>query len=109
MSATGSDDISLEELKQGLENGALVLVDVREEHEFAIGHIPGAVLMPLSRFNPDELPREEGKRLVFSCQTGRRSLTALRQAREAGRDDVAGHFAAGFSGWRAAGEDVAFD
>lgn len=110
MSSTTPDpDVPLDELKRGLEEGTLVLVDVREPHEYAAGHIPGAVLAPLSSADPATVPREEGKKIVFSCQSGKRSLAALRRAREAGRDDVTGHFAPGFAGWRAAGEDVAFD
>ncbi|MBV8565053.1 MAG: rhodanese-like domain-containing protein [Methylobacteriaceae bacterium] len=102
-------DLSLDELKRGLDDGSLLVVDVREAHEYNVGHIPGAVLMPLSSFDPHDLPREAGKEIVFSCQSGKRSLTALRRAREAGCDDLAGHFGAGFAGWRSAGEEVSFD
>jgi rhodanese-related sulfurtransferase len=102
-------DVSIEDLAQGLDDGTLVVVDVREPHEFAGGHIPGAVLAPLSSFDPQDLPHAAGKQLVFSCQSGKRSLMALRIAEQAGRDDLAGHFAGGFAGWRAAGGDVAFD
>lgn len=101
------DDVSFEDLKQGLADDTLVLVDVREPHEFAAGHIPGATLVPLSSFDPAELPR--GKPIVFSCQTGKRSLTALRTAREAGVGEAVGHFAPGYAGWRAAGEDVSLE
>lgn len=101
------DEVSLEDLKQGLASDTLTLVDVREAHEFAAGHIPGAVLVPLSEFDPAALP--QGKPIVFSCQTGRRSLAALRAAREAGRDEAVGHFAPGYAGWRSAGEDVSLD
>src|SRR5882757_8612011 len=88
-------NISLEALAQGLHDGSIVLVDVREAHEYAAGHIPGAVLMPLSSFDPAALPLAEGKRIVFACQAGKRSMAALQQAQAAGRD-VAGHYAGGF-------------
>ena len=58
-------DLDREAIKQGLREGSIVLVDVREPHEFAAGHIPGAVSQPLSTFDPSALP--EGKRVVFSC------------------------------------------
>jgi rhodanese-related sulfurtransferase len=87
----------------------MVLVDVREAHEYAAGHIPGAVSMPLSTFDPAVLPVAEGKQIVFACQAGKRSLAALQQARLAGSPNVAGHYPGGFAGWRAAGGDVAFD
>ncbi len=41
------EDVSLKDLKAGLADGSIVLVDVREPHEFAAGHIPGASLNPL--------------------------------------------------------------
>ena len=68
-------DLDRETIKEGLREGAFVLVDVREPHEFAAGHIPGAVSHPLSSFDPSVLP--EGKRIVFSCAAGVRSARAL--------------------------------
>src|ERR1700678_2289428 len=82
------EDVSLQDLKTGLADGSIVLVDVREPHEFAAGHIPGSSLNPLQSFDPDALPPAEvGKRIVFSCRSGRRSITALGLAQAAGRDD----------------------
>ena len=68
-------DLDREAVKQGLREGSFVLVDVREPHEFAAGHIPGAVSQPLSTFDPSALP--QGKRVVFSCAAGVRSVRAL--------------------------------
>ncbi len=76
------------------------VVDVREPHEYAAGHIPGAVNMPLSRFAPDALPK--GTAIVLVCQAGGRSAKALTQARRAGRADIR-HYAPGTGGWRARG------
>ncbi len=65
------EDVSLKDLKAGLADGSIVLVDVREPHEFAAGHIPGSSLNPLQSFDPDALPpAEPGKRIVFSCRSG---------------------------------------
>ena len=38
----GVVDLDREAVKSGLADGSLVLVDVREPHEFAAGHIPGS-------------------------------------------------------------------
>src|SRR5581483_6832693 len=35
-------------------DGGAAIVDVREPHEFVAGHVPGAVNLPLSRFDPAE-------------------------------------------------------
>ena len=47
-------------------NQALV-VDVRESDEFAAGHIPGAINMPLSTFQADKLPVAKGKTVILNC------------------------------------------
>ena len=43
-----------------LEAESIILVDVRETHEFNAGHIDGAILMPLSSFDPSAVPLEDG-------------------------------------------------
>jgi rhodanese-related sulfurtransferase len=99
-------DVDLEEVKQGLEDGSMLLVDVREPHEFAAGHIPNSVSHPLSAFDPAALPVAEGRRIVFSCTAGVRSVRAIEFAQAAGLD-LREHFAGGFKGWSLAGEPVA--
>ena len=84
--------------------GDCVVVDVREPHEYAVGHIPGAVNQPLSSFDPADLPA--GKPVVLVCQSGVRSLNALRQALAAGVGDIR-HYPGGTSGWRRLGGDIA--
>ena len=96
-------DLDREAIKQGLSDGSITLVDVREHHEFAAGHIPGAVSHPLSSFDPAALP--EGKRIVFSCAAGVRSVRAIEFAQAAGRD-IREHYKGGFKDWAAAGESV---
>jgi rhodanese-related sulfurtransferase len=54
VAATGDADaqvieVSREELLELLDRGEVVVLDVRPEEEFAAGHIPGAVSMPLGR------------------------------------------------------------
>lgn len=95
-------DLDRETVKAGLRDGSIVLVDVREPHEFAAGHIPGSVSMPLSLFDPASLP--EG-RVVFSCAAGIRSVRAAEFAQAAGRD-IREHYLGGFKDWVQAGEAV---
>ena len=103
---TTFENVSREQLKQGLADGMILLVDVREPNEFAAGHIPGAALNPLKSFDPKALPNVPGKRVVLSCRSGRRSLDALALAKRAGRSDVCAHYAGGFEEWSKAGEPV---
>jgi rhodanese-related sulfurtransferase len=96
-------DLDREAIKRGLADGSITLVDVREPHEFAAGHIPGSISMPLSMFDPADLP--EG-RVVFSCAAGVRSQRAAEFAQAVGRD-LKEHYKGGFKDWVQAGEPVA--
>lgn len=98
-------DLTIDDIKSGLASGTIVLVDVREAHEFAAGHIPGSILLPLSVFDASKLPRADGRRIVLSCRSGKRSLTAADKAHEQGIP-VDAHYAGGFIDWVAHGERV---
>jgi rhodanese-related sulfurtransferase len=96
------EDLSVEEVKAGMETGKILLVDVREPDELALERIPGAVEMPLKSFDPASLPDPGDKRLVFSCRSGNRSVTASLLAQAAGLPYDA-HMAGGLKTWKAAG------
>jgi len=98
-------DLDRETVAAGLADGSLVIVDVREPHEFAAGHIPGSVSQPLSRFDPRELAAYEGRRIVFSCAAGVRSLQALMLSQAAGLD-LAEHYRGGLKDWVASGGPI---
>ncbi len=100
------ENVDIDELKRGLADGSILLVDVREPNEFAAGHIPGAMLNPLQSFDPAKLPNAPGKRVVISCRSGKRSLAALDYARLSGRSDVRAHYPGGFQEWAQRGEKV---
>lgn len=107
MSGPIVEDVSLADLKKGLADGSILLVDVREQIEWDAGHIPGAVFNPLSIFDPAALPGAvPGKRVVLHCRSGRRSIDALDAAQNFGREDVRAHFSGGMLEWVAAGEPV---
>ncbi len=70
------------------EDGAL-LVDIREDGEYAQAHIPGSELVPLSRFEESELPLAPGQAVVFFCASGNRTnVHAARLAEKAGDADA---------------------
>jgi rhodanese-related sulfurtransferase len=90
-----------EEVKAAQDRGEIVLIDVRTPQEYMMEHIEGALLMPMSFFDPDALPTEEGKRLVFHCGSGMRSGKVAKSYLEAGRDRAA-HMEGGMGGWKQA-------
>lgn len=108
MSATSSQgviDLDIDDVKRGLADGTLLLIDVREPDEYRAGHIPGSVSVPLSTFDPASLPQPQGRRVVFSCNSGGRTLRAIAAARAAGLD-LNEHYKGSFKDWVAQGEPV---
>ena len=83
-------------------DGRYLLVDVREPNEVAVDAYPGAVVVPLSSFDPTAIPDPKGKRVVFACRTGKRSVTASLAAQDAGLPHDK-HLAGGMLAWKAAG------
>jgi len=87
-----------------LKAGEIVLVDVREATEYAVERIHGALLYPMSTFDPERLPPDESRRVVFHCASGRRSLDAGKRRLAAGQP--AAHMKGGINAWKAAGFPV---
>lgn len=90
-------------LFDAMQDGEVILVDVREPGEFASMRIPGAINMPLSRFDPSQLPRKRGKRVVLQCASGMRSAKAFRMC---DADTVDSHLAGGIGLWKRVGLPV---
>ncbi|MGI9245411.1 MAG: rhodanese-like domain-containing protein, partial [Steroidobacteraceae bacterium] len=64
------------ELRDALARGEVVLIDVREPQEYAAERIPGALLYPLSTFDPQALPAFGGRNLFMQCAGGVSSMRA---------------------------------
>jgi rhodanese-related sulfurtransferase len=75
-----------------------VLVDVREEWEFAQDRIPGATNLPLSKFDIRKLPQDDGRRIVLTCAVGRRSAQAAGIMLSTGYEKVT-HLRGGMLAW----------
>ena len=95
-------DLTPEEVSKGMDDGRYLLVDVREPNEVSVEAYPGAVVVPLSGFDPRDIPDPQGKQVVFACRSGKRSVTASLAAQAAGFA-YDKHLAGGILGWKAAG------
>jgi rhodanese-related sulfurtransferase len=95
-------DLSPEEVARGLADGTLLLVDVREPKETAVERYPNAVYLPMSQFDPGAIPDPAGRKVVFACRSGNRSVTASLMAQAAGLPYDA-HLAGGILAWKALG------
>jgi len=80
------------------------IVDVREATEFndALGHIPGAMLMPLATLPAQLAGLDASRPVVTVCRSGARSAQAVALLRKAGFDQVA-NLAGGMLRWQAEG------
>ena len=101
-------DINSEEYREQFaseDSGAYQLIDVREEDEYAAGHIPGTLNIPLSELPArfDELSEDSPVLLV--CNTGVRSSQAALFLAGMGYDDLY-NLEDGTKGWMKKGYAV---
>jgi rhodanese-related sulfurtransferase len=89
-------------LKDWLDRDTVLLVDVRETAEHVGEHIPGSILLPLSKFDPAQIPCEPDKKLVLYCRSGNRSQQAAQKLLVAGFTDVT-HLNWGIGDWKEQG------
>jgi rhodanese-related sulfurtransferase len=95
-------ELTPEEVARGITERRILLVDVREPNEVEVERYPEAAYMPMSEFDPADLPDPEGREIVFACRLGNRSMIASRIAQAAGLPYHA-HLAGGLKAWKAAG------
>ncbi|HET6501420.1 MAG TPA: rhodanese-like domain-containing protein [Amycolatopsis sp.] len=80
------------------------IVDVREPAEFAAGHVPGAVSVPLSVLH-DRLSEMDASGVLYViCKSGRRSLRAAAMLIDAGHKAVS--VAGGTDAWSRSGHPI---
>ncbi|MGI6037312.1 MAG: FAD-dependent oxidoreductase [Limnochordia bacterium] len=94
------DVITWEELEE-LDDA--FLLDIREPGEYARGHLPGAVNIPLDslRERLDEIPKE--REIIVYCRVGQRAHVAGRILRQRGFDKVR-NLTGGYITYRAVGK-----
>ena len=76
---SGYKSISQKEAKAMMDNGGVVVLDVREQSEYDSGHIKGAVLLPLGTINADTAAKAVGSKdtaVLVYCRSGNRSKKA---------------------------------
>jgi len=99
--------ISVRDLHDSRRDGSPKIIDVRAPYEWAEGHIPGAIHIPLA-----ELPSRAaelaaaGGSVAVHCKGGGRSSIAASVLRASGVPSVS-NITEGFDGWKAAGFPVA--
>ena len=79
MNENSYQQITQEAAKEMMDSQEVVILDVREQHEYDSGHIPGAVLLPVGTITEDTAAAvidELDTVVLVYCRSGNRSKTA---------------------------------
>lgn len=99
--------ISPADVRQWIDAGQAVVIDVREVNEHVAERIKGAINLPLSTFEVSQLPAiPEGAKLVFHCRSGQRCGMAAAKAVGAGYVGEINRMEGGIMAWRGMGYPV---
>lgn len=80
-----------------------VIVDVRDEQEYAEGHIPGAVNIPVDTFASKSSILDKNKIIIVYCNGGGRSNKAYRKLMKLGYKK---RYQSLFTDWKEAGQEI---
>ena len=87
-------------------DGEAVLIDVREQNELAQAAVKGAIHVPMSAFDPSLIPVDSGKKIVFLCAHGLRSVQVTQHVIANGILSEAYNLTGGLAAWMEAGLPV---
>lgn len=95
-------EVSVATSKQLLAEGNIVLVDTREESEYAAGHLDDAILLPrgVLEFKIGNVPElaDKSKAVLIYCRSGNRSALAAKTMQQLGYTNVLS-MAGGYEAW----------
>lgn len=97
-------DIDVDTARARFSSGALLL-DVREDSEWAAGHVEGAGHVPLGDLDPTVYPSD--REILVLCRSGMRSSRGTAALANAGRNAV--NVAGGMKAWAGGGHAVVTD
>lgn len=108
----GYDNISAGEVKQLMDSGGLkeaIFLDVRTPDEYAAGHIPGSVNLPLNSVEEKAGKLEREKPIIVYCQSGdsqcSRSLKACKILKKQ-RFNRVKNMVGGITEWQRVGGEI---
>lgn len=84
-----------------------IVIDVREQGEYAQGHIPNARHVPLGEISrrAGELDKFKSRPVILCCASGTRSASALSQLKKAGFEKLY-NLRGGLAEWEKAGQPI---
>jgi rhodanese-related sulfurtransferase len=90
-------EVSRDEARELIEKENAQLVDVRADHEWEAGRIPGSVHIPLAELGSRATEIDKDRPVILTCRGGTRSSMATAALAEAGYD--AAKLTDGVVGW----------
>ena len=102
MSESSTPEIAVEEFAAVRESG--ILVDVREPEEYAAGHVPGAVPIPMNQLASRMGEIDKTSPVFVICASGNRSVAMTDLLRGAGFNAVS--VSGGTSAWTRSGRPL---
>lgn len=102
-----NDQLSPVEATMLINRENAIVIDVRDQAEYAQGHIPNARHIPLKELEQSkpELERLRGQPVILCCVSGARSANAAAQLRKAGFERIY-NLRGGLLEWEKAGQPV---
>ena len=91
MNENSYQQITQEAAKEMMDTQEVVILDVREQHEYDSGHIPSAVLLPVGTITEDTVAAvidELDTVVLVYCRSGNRSKTASQALADLGYTNV---------------------
>ena len=91
MNESSYQQITQEAAKEMMDTQEVVILDVREQHEYDSGHIPGAVLLPVGTITEDTAAAvidDLDTVVLVYCRSGNRSKTASQALVDLGYTNV---------------------
>ncbi len=76
--------LEVENLQKMIAKNEAIIIDVREQAEYNETHIEGSVLIPLGTLTIEKVEKiaKDGKKIVFQCRSGMRSMKACQMLME---------------------------
>ena len=88
-------------------DGSAQIVDVREANEWAGGHIPDAIHIPLGQLTQRQKKLDRSRPVILVCRSGSRSMLGAKMLKEAGFENVKS-MAGGIVAWAKDGHPVTY-